>query len=691
MANQNFRRKDVMMKNVIVLLAVLAMFGIANAELIVNGGMESNGGNGTIPDSWNDDFNTYGAYDGAANSGLFCMHPGNGGPPGGEYQDITTVAGQYYDVSLWMQNFGFSAGAGNVKVLVGNSGTDTYTFENGSATTNKYSLTGLFDQNIPTSEDGSWSQATFQFQALGTTTRFGVYNAPPVGNWSTNVDDVSVVVATEVPASNPAPAPDTGNDTYGTVVGSNVEVTLNWDAGADPTGANAVNPAIKAHYVYLSGNQNVAVDPNMTLIATVTQSGQTVLNSYGPITLDPSGSYLWSVEEGLNSGGGSPYPAGSASNIPGPIWSFDTAALVVEIITEPVGDVADPDASFTVVAAAAESYQWYKVGTPDIQLSDAGQYSGTQTATLTLTTPAIADEGQYYCVVSNSVPSQATSASAQLWTARLIGHWKLDGNMLDSVADTVSGAPAHDGAIGINTTVPGPGDENYAGSGIAGSNAMTFHDDGDYVAIPDGDYFNFYQDGFTASCWYKSDTDVGWRLPLNKSDETGEDANLWRGWLLGINAGGVAAVVNPNWQWVGSAAGINYSDGQWHLMTTAYDPSDNSLKYYTDGDWTWEIIVTGLSTPPALSAPLCIGGRDGESSVEGTIDDVRVYSYPLSSQEVATLYTDLKPGESICTSEVDPVFEGIDIDGNCQIDLSDFAVVASKWLDCMLIPSSACP
>jgi hypothetical protein len=302
------------MKKLAILLTAFAMISITSAELIVNGDMEANGGNGTIPDGWTEDFNSYGVWNGAAVSGVFCMHPGDGGPPGGEYQDITTVAGQYYNVSLWIQNFAFTPGEGNVKVLIGNPGTDTYTFENGTDTTTKYSLTGLVNQNLPTSEDGNWSQVTFQFQAISTTMRFGVYNAPPVDNWSTNVDDVSVIAATEVPATNPAPAPNNGDGTYGTVVGSNVEVTLNWDAGADPTGTNLVNPAIKTHYVYLAE----AVEPNLALIATVPQVGQIVTNSHGPITLNPDTTYLWSVEEGLDNGAGGTYVAGDPNNIQGP-------------------------------------------------------------------------------------------------------------------------------------------------------------------------------------------------------------------------------------------------------------------------------------------------------------------------------------------------------------------------------------
>lgn len=676
------------MKKLIVLLTALAMIGIANAELIVNGGFEDPGVEGGIPNNWTVDFNCYGTHVGAAYLGSWGLHPGDGGPPGGPYQDITTVAGQYYDVSLWIQNFAFTPGTGNVKVLIGNPGTDTYTFENGTNTSTLYSLTGLVDQNLPTNTDGSWSQAIFQFQAIGTATRFGVYNAPFSSNFSTNVDEVSVVVATRIPASDPNVIPDNGDGTVGTIVGTNVQVTLSWYAGPDSSGVNAVNPDIKAHYVYISADQNVTSDPNMYLIATVPQVGQTVLNTHGPITLNSNGSYLWSVEEGLDSGGGVPYPAGSPENIPGPLWAFDTAAITAQILTQPQGDVADPDASFTVVAVATESYQWYKVGTPDTQLSDDAKYSGTQTATLTVTAPTLTEEGQYYCIVSNSIPSFDTSDIAGLWTKRLMGHWKLDGNMSDSVGDTVAGAPAHDGFIGINTSVIGPGDPNYA-SGINGD-AMTFHDDGDYVQIADGEFFNFYQDGLTASCWYKADSDVGWRLPLTKSDETDPDSANWRGWLFGIEQGGVAAVVNPNWQWVGSAAGVNYADGQWHLMTMTYDPADESLMIFTDGDYTWQITVAGLADNPALPVPLSIGGKDGASSVIGIIDDVRVYSYPLTAVEIAGLYIDYKPGETICAEIDDPVFMLIDTNDDCKLDLVDFAVFASKWLDCYWVPAAAC-
>jgi hypothetical protein len=293
---------NVKMKKWMFLLMVIVMIGsVQAAELILNGDFEE-ATEGTDPNDWTQDFNGYGSFGAAFSppSGSWVLHPGADGPPGGYYQDITTVAGKWYNVSLWIQNFGGAAGTGveNVKVLVGNPGTDTYTFENGTNTTTSFSLSGLVDTNL--TPVIAWTKHAFAFQALSTTTRVGVYNAPFSGSFATNVDDVSL-------------------------------------------------------------SESVA------------------------------------------------------------------------ITGDPVDAVADPDATFSITAVAADTYQWYKVGTPDVALSDSGPYSGTQTATLTVTGAALAEEGQYYCVVSNAAPSQATSASAQLWTQRLMGHWKFQNTITGSL------------------------------------------------------------------------------------------------------------------------------------------------------------------------------------------------------------------------------------------------------------------
>jgi len=132
---------------------------------------------------------------------------------------------------------------------------------------------------------------------------------------------------------------------------------------------------------------------------------------------------------------------------------------------------------------------------------------------------------------------------------------------------------------------------------------------------------------------------------LIKLDDSDADAANWRGWLFGLDLGGVVIVATPGWQCIGSAAGVDYADGQWHLITATYDSGDGTVRLYTDGDYTWQMTVD-LSANPALPAPLCIGGRDGHGSVDGAVDDVRVYSYPLDAKDVAGLYTDWNPGVS---------------------------------------------
>lgn len=184
------------MKKLIVLILFLCLVGSVNA-LVTNGDFEADGGAwGTIPTGWTADFNTYGVV-WEFHGGIAGMHPGASGLVGGEYQDITTALGEVYDVSLWAMNFGATVGpGGQVKILVGSVGTDTYTFENGTDVSTIYSTTGLVDKNFLTTEDGLWSQVSFQFTAIDTTTRLGIYSNP-LAPMSINVDDVSVTLVPE--------------------------------------------------------------------------------------------------------------------------------------------------------------------------------------------------------------------------------------------------------------------------------------------------------------------------------------------------------------------------------------------------------------------------------------------------------------------------------------------------------------
>jgi len=188
------------MKKLCLLILVLCLVGSLSAQIVTNGDFEADGTAwGVIPAGWTADFNAFGQV-WLPYTGVASMHPGGGGLVGGIYQDLVTVVGQAYGVSMWVQNFDYFVGVGGqVKVLAGSVGTDTYTFENGIDVSTAYSTAGLVDENFLTSEDGSWSQVSFQFTANDTTTRFGIYSNP-IEPISIDVDDV-VVTAVPEPAT----------------------------------------------------------------------------------------------------------------------------------------------------------------------------------------------------------------------------------------------------------------------------------------------------------------------------------------------------------------------------------------------------------------------------------------------------------------------------------------------------------
>lgn len=509
------------------------------------------------------------------------------------------------------------------------------------------------------------------------------------GGGEVHVDTTTIAGGTIITASpslaaaNPDPQPLNPTGSVGTLISnSEVELTLNWDAGPDPNELTGYpfNPAILTHYVWLSAGGEEA-DPILYLEATVPQAGGATGpgNSYGPITLAENTVYYWSVEEGVDNGTGNPYPSGDPNNILGPIWSFHTKAATPTILTPPADAIAAPNASFTVVAdEVATAYQWYKVGAPDIALADGGPYSGTTTATLTVTNATPAEEGQYYCQAING-PNSANSEPAYLWTPRLIGHWKLDGDLLDSAT------PAHDATMAGS----GPGTADYA-TGINGS-AMEFFNDGDYVEIADADYFNFYPLGFTVSFWYKEKSAAGWRLPISKLDIGAA------GWLVGIDtatrdwAVALFETENDAAFWADGDAGIDLGDGQWHLVTVTYDPAATNLTVYTDGDENENVTVdiTDPAAHPVPAAPLTIGGL-GADALDGYLDDIRIYSKVLTPTEVADLYVQFRPAEWVCVEDpLNPVTP-LDFDGDCQVTLADLAEIAAHWLECQRYPAEAC-
>jgi hypothetical protein len=327
---------------------------------------------------------------------------------------------------------------------------------------------------------------------------------------------------------------------------------------------------------------------------------------------------------------------------------------------------AGATAVLEVEAINSTGYQWYKVGTG--ALSDTGKYSGTATSTLTITNVQLAEEGDYECVATGPTGSD-TSESALLMTERLVGLWKFEGDLTDTVTTEVTGAPVHDGIyVG--------GSEAYDASGISGQ-ALSFLDDPNHLVISgDATDFNFYPQGFTASAWIKTTANLDWQSVFSKNPGATSGFSMSVEPALS-NRFSAALFGNPIAS-VGSAT-ENISDDQWHMATMTYDPNVGSgigsLEFYVDGLSEGSTAVSG--TYPTGPESLVLGtSLDGTSPLIGSMDDVRVYSYSLNDIDVAQLYMDTT-GLPVCYTDPGPA----DISGDCIVNIVDIALMAAQWLE----------
>ena len=62
----------------------------------------------------------------------------------------------------------------------------------------------------------------------------------------------------------------------------------------------------------------------------------------------------------------------------------------------------------------------------------------------------------------------------------------------------------------------------------------------------------------------------------------------------------------------------------------------------------------------------------------GLIDDLKIYNYALTTEQIAQDYLDVK-GEYICNNEVEALV--YDFNDDCQVTLEDFAMFVVEWLD----------
>lgn len=443
-----------------------------------------------------------------------------------------------------------------------------------------------------------------------------------------------------------------------------LSTTLEWTAGSDSS--------ITGHYVYLGDE----ID-NLTLETPTALPVETT--TYQPNSLDQSTTYYWRVEEkvGSNSAGD------PNNNYKGFTWSFSTKRVFAYIDNQPediyafTGEDAVFDVNATDPNGGELNYQWYYDADAnsggEIMLSDGADYSGTATKELTIHEADSDDIGYYFCRVTNYAgPFDTDKAKLTVADKELLAHWTF--NWEDFTPDvgfddvTGNGNTANVAAAEfVEGIVDGDGDlSNRVSSG-----AVNIDDINDTADVGT---FNPIENTrqLTVSAWINFRPHQAGIVPMIVSKRDGfssTDDNMFHfhvsdDWQVALGAYGefvasdiVEEVLLP-YRWVHVAA-TAIDNGQAYLYVNGERVASSSdFDFADDADSTFYI------------------GRIGEDPRErfgGYLDDIKVYNYALSYEQIVDIYNAESSG-TVCVNQ--PEF---DVNNDCLLNFEDFAEFADDW------------
>jgi hypothetical protein len=257
-------------------------------------------------------------------------------------------------------------------------------------------------------------------------------------------------------------------------------------------------------------------------------------------------------------------------------------------------------------------------GTSPDKLSLIATTTGTELEGL----PELKREATYYWRV-DAVSADGDVTQGELWTlgtGSLVAWYKFDEGSGNAVVD--SGPANIDGA-----TV---GDPSWADGALG--KALVFDGNDAYVSLGNHPKFSITNQ-ITVSAWIKVKAfDKNYQTIISKGDTS---------WRLQRNAGtdtlefGCMGLPIPNNSWGGIYGKINVNDEQWHHAAGTYDGSRICL--YVDG--ALDVSVDVIGTIRANDHEVYIGENVEKPGRfwNGLIDDVRVYNYALSTDEIAAI------------------------------------------------------
>ncbi|OXU15535.1 LamG-like jellyroll fold domain-containing protein [Sedimentisphaera salicampi] len=494
----------------------------------------------------------------------------------------------------------------------------------------------------------------------------GVYNS---FNGAVKVDNIALFGP-----SAWDPVPENGAQDVGTVQNEACDVDLSWKTGLKISDPTITDPNIVTHYVYLNDGSG------WTLQDDVNADGPT--GTYTLTGLSFNKQYLWRIDEGVTLAGGGVSGPEDPETIQGPVWSFGSY-VTLSIIEQPETVVADSgsDVDFTVAAEtlfdSTISYQWYKSADDVV---DDGDQALTSEAALTLTDVDLTDEAFYYCAVSSGSLTLHSDV-VSLGIRRKLAHWSLDDSDYTENQYIDLTSSGIDAAVGgtpefVDGFVNGDQDPNT----LKANGAVKIYENDGWA---DAGAFNpaEYSDQFTVSGWFKwtqhSDPSVDWNVLVSKRDDwTSNDDNMF----MVLVDGPAKQLVMQSWgDGYVTSGQDSVQPNEWYHFAAVY--TGEVGRVYLNGQFAGE---SDYPMQGGEDSTFYIGriGDDIGQRFDGALDDIQVYNYALSSEHIAGLYQD-ETGETLCLKDL----VWYDLTGDCAVNMDDFMVMVTQWLDSGMYPA----